>query len=348
MNTALFGRSAASIVTGGLVVGLIAGCAGGGASDGDGAGEMTNVIFAEGLDVFPYEVVSVAIEQGFFEENGISAEIINTENEFTAIASNSAQFAIGGTLAVFDANDEEIPVQTIFASMDGLGMNTLFSNQLIEETDITADSSLEEKIRALEGQTIGLTGPGGDDEVFFRYFLTSAGLDPDTDVSFAYIGGTAERISAMGAGSIAAYMSSIPSAENGEFQGVGERMIIPSELDIPALDGIPYSGVHAMRPYVEDNPEVVAGVGAALAAAANWMVANPDETIAYIETVYPDYDPSIVEAGMLSIFPAIPESGRMAQDGWDKLSVVAQESGVIAAEVAPDEGVIWTNEYLPE
>lgn len=350
MNTAFCSRSprTAAGLASALALGLVlTSCASATPEAADGEDSIP-VTFVEGLDVFPYEVVSVAIDQGFFEENGITAEIVNAENEFTAIASDSAQFAIGGTLAVFDANDEGLPIQTIFASMDGLGMNTLYSNALVEEAGLTADSPLEEKLLALEGHTIGLTGPGGDDETFFRWFLNSVGLDPDTDVSFAYIGGTADRIAAMDAGSIDAYMSSIPAAELGEFRGVGQRMIVPAELDIPEIDGIPYSGVHVTRTYAEENPDVVESVGAALAEAANWMVANPDETITFIESIYPDYDPAVVEAGMNSIFPAIPESGRMTQDGWDKLAVVAVEAGIVDGEVDTAEGVIWTNDYLPE
>jgi NitT/TauT family transport system substrate-binding protein len=306
----------------------------------------TKVTFVEGLDVFPYEVVSLGIEKGFFTDNGIDAEIIGTENEIQAIASNSAQFAIGGTVAILSAREAGIEVQTMFATMDGLGMNTIFSNELIEKHGLTIDAPLDERVRALKGETIGLTGPLGDDESFFRYFLTDAGLDPDNDVTFAYIGGTPDRVAAMEAGEIAAYMSSIPAAELGEFKGVGKRIIIPSQEDIPELEGIPYSGVHVMAKYANENPDVVKAVGKALSTAANFMRDEQDETIEFIQSVYPEYDKTIVTQGMEAIFPAVPENGRMTKAGWDNLAKVTVDAGVL--EKMPDvtEDTVWTNKFL--
>lgn len=309
-------------------------------------GELTKVVFVEGLDVFPYEVVSLGIEKGFFADRGIDAEIIGTENEVQAIASNSAQFAIGGTVAILSARAAGIDVITMFATMDGLGMNTTFSNALIEKHGLTIDMPINDRVAALKGETIGLTGPLGDDESFFRYFLTAAGLDPDNDVSFAYIGGTADRVAAMEAGEIAAYMSSIPSAELGEFRGVGKRMIIPSQEDIPALKGIPYSGVHVMAEYAKANPEIVEAVGHALSDAANFMRDNHAETIEFIQSVYPEYDSQIVNQGMEAIFPAVPENGRMVLQGWQNLAAVSVAAGVLDEMPDVTEEVAWTNKYL--
>lgn len=336
----------------GAVALLAAGCGSGaepaadtGAADEAAPAETTAVTFVEGLDVFPYEVVSVAIEEGFLAEEGIEAEIVHTENEIQAIAAGSAQFAVGGTMAILQAHAEGVDAITIFATMDGLGMNTAYSNALTEEAGLTPDSPLEERLRALEGETIGLTGPLGDDEVFFRYYLSLVGLDPDTDVEFAYIGGTPDRIAAMDAGSIAAYMSSIPAAELAEFNEVGVRMIVPTQEDL-GLEGIPYTGVHTTQSYADDNPEVVAAAGRALSSAANFMVAEPEATIEIVESLYPETDPSVVRSGMEAIFPAIPENGRMTEEGWVTLIEAGTAAGVIEAEIDTAEGVVWTNEYL--
>jgi NitT/TauT family transport system substrate-binding protein len=325
----------------------LAGCGGGSGADGDpSADNPVAVTFVEGLDVFPYEVVTVADKQGFFEQHGIDVKVVHTENEMQALASGSAQFAVGGTLAVLQAADSGIDVTTIFATMEGLGMNSAFSNQIIEEKGLTPETPLQERMEALRGQTIGLTGPLGDDEVFFRYFLTQAGMNPDTDVDFAYIGGTPDRITAMQAGEIAAYMSSVPAAELAEDRGVGQRMITPIAEDIPEVSGIPYSGVHVARKYAESHPKVVQAVGLALSEAANSMRDKPDETIAIVEAAYPELSPEVVRSGMETIFPAIPESGRMTQDGWDKIRDAGAATGVIAADRDVSEGNAWTNEYL--
>lgn len=306
------------------------------------------VSFVEGLDVFPYEVVTVATEKGYFGEVGIEPEIIHTENEMQAIASDGADFAVGGTLAVLQATDSGIEARTIFSSMEGLGMNAAFSNAIIEEKGLSLEQPLEERIRALEGETIGLTAPLGDDEVFFRYFLRQAGLDPDNDVEFAYIGGTPDRITAMGSGQIAAYMSSIPAAAMAEDRGAGQRMIVPSLEKIEGLAGIPYSGIHVMQRFAEENPEVVEAVVSALAKAANFMRDNHDETVTIIENAYPELNPEVVRNGMEAVFPAIPESGRMAQPGWDRLRDAGAAAGVVEADRDVSEGVAWTNQYIPE
>jgi NitT/TauT family transport system substrate-binding protein len=310
--------------------------------------DPVSVTFVEGLDVFPYEVVTVAIEEGLFAEEGVEAEVIHTENEMQALASSNAEFAIGGTLAVLQAADEGIDVLTIFASMEGLGMNTAFSNALVDDSGLSADAPLEERVKALKGKTIGLTGPLGDDEVFFRYFLSEAGLNPDKDVEFAYIGGTPDRIAAMDSGEIAAYMSSIPAAELAEDRGVGKRMITPIAEEIDALTGIPYSGVHVARKYAEENPEVVAAVGRALSGAANFMRDEPERTIEIVAEVYPEYSEEVVRSGMEAIFPAVPENGAMTQEGWDKLRDAGAAAGVIDADRDVSEGNAWTNEYLAQ
>jgi NitT/TauT family transport system substrate-binding protein len=325
----------------------LAGCSGGSSGNTDPSQDSPiAVTFVEGLDVFPYEVVTVAMEEGFFAEQGIDVTVTHTENEMQALASDSAQFAVGGTLAVLQAADSGIDVVTIFATMEGLGMNSAFSNQIIEENRLTPDSPMQDRMEALRGQTIGLTAPLGDDEVFFRYFLSEAGMDPDTDVQFAYIGGTPDRITAMQAGEIAAYMSSVPAAELAEDRGVGQRMITPIAEEIEGLTGIPYSGVHVTRKYAESHPKVVQAVGRALSEAANFMRDDHDATIALVEAAYPELNPDVVRSGMETIFPAIPESGRMTQEGWDRLRDAGAAAGVVAADRDVSEGQAWTNEYL--
>jgi NitT/TauT family transport system substrate-binding protein len=336
-----------ALATAALLFGLTA-CGEDGAASEFSADDPVSVTFVEGLDVFPYEVVTVAIEEGLFAEEGIEAEVIHTENEMQALASGNAEFAIGGTLAVLQAADEGIDVFTMFASMEGLGMNTAFSNALVEDSGLSPDAPLEERVRSLKGKTIGLTGPLGDDEVFFRYFLSEAGLDPDKDVEFAYIGGTPDRIAAMDSGEIAAYMSSIPAAELAEDRGVGTRMITPIAEEIDALTGIPYSGVHVARKYADENPEVVEAVGSALSAAANFMRDEPERTIEIVAGVYPEYSDEVVRSGMEAIFPAVPENGAMSQEGWDKLRDAGAAAGVIEADRDVSEGNAWTNEYLAQ
>lgn len=325
----------------------LAGCGGGSDTNADPSKDNpVEVTFVEGLDVFPYEVVTVGIEEGFFTEQGIDVTVTHTENEMQALASGGAQFAIGGTLAVLQAADSGIDAMTIFASMQGLGMNSAFSNQIISEKGLTAETPMQERMEALRGQTIGLTAPLGDDEVFFRYFLSKAGMNPDTDVEFSYIGGTPDRITAMEAGEIAAYMSSVPAAELAEDRGVGQRMITPIIEQIEGLDGIPYSGVHVTREYAERNPKVVQAVGRALSDAANFMRDEPEATITIVEAAYPELNPEVVRAGMETIFPAVPESGRMTQEGWDRLRDAAAAAGVVSADRDVSEGHAWTNEYL--
>src|SRR5207249_7743951 len=67
--------------------------------------------------------------------------------------------------------------------------------------------------------------PGAPTDLFARYYVRQAGLDPDKDVQIIRIGSIAGLLAALRSDQIDGYMLSAPSPQQVEQQGLGQILI---------------------------------------------------------------------------------------------------------------------------
>jgi NitT/TauT family transport system substrate-binding protein len=147
-----------------------------------------------GVPLFPtvsYPVF-IAHERGFFEKNGLRAEIIRINSEpttYQALISGDIDATSGAPTGLVQSNLQGVAVVSI-GSWDNLVSYTMTTREKI--TDLSQ----------LKGKKIGINRLGGKSSLILRVMLEDAGLNPSKDVTLLQLGGSQERLAALMRGGI--------------------------------------------------------------------------------------------------------------------------------------------------
>jgi len=147
-----------------------------------------------GVPLFPtvsYPVF-IAHERGFFEKNGIKAEIIRINSEpttYQALISGDIDATSGAPTGLVQSNLQGVPVVSL-GSWDNLVSYTITTKEKIDD------------LAQLKGKKIGINRLGGKSSLILRVMLEDAGLNATKDVTLLQLGGSQERLAALIRGGI--------------------------------------------------------------------------------------------------------------------------------------------------
>jgi len=120
------------------------------------------------LELLSVAPLYVAIEQGFFEKEGIEAEIVSGGGGAQVIASvlsGEAQFAVSGPRSMFTPLDKGED-QSLNSA---LTYQITLSKQYQKKKNVSKDSSIEDRVASLNGATIGTNLVGDSGDVYTRH-----------------------------------------------------------------------------------------------------------------------------------------------------------------------------------
>lgn len=155
-----------------------------------------------------------------------------------------------------------------------------------------SSAPLDQRIRALKGKKIGITGPGSGTEALVTYLFQRVGLRSDGDVELVNLGAKAtSAIGALKAGRVDALSFFQPIAQQAEAAGAGSLYISPSRGDIPGFENTAHGVVFTTRKLMDRKSDEIAAFQRAIARALTDIRERPDEIprllAAYNETVDP-------------------------------------------------------------
>ncbi|HSK29412.1 MAG TPA: ABC transporter substrate-binding protein [Candidatus Limnocylindria bacterium] len=147
-----------------------------------------------GVPLFPTVSfpVFIAHERGFFEKNGLKAEIIRINSEpttYQALISGDIDATSGAPTGLVQSNLQGVPVVSL-GSWDNLVSYTMISKEKIDN------------MAQLKGKKIGINRLGGKSSLILRVMLEDAGLNTSKDVTLLQLGGSQERLAALIRGGI--------------------------------------------------------------------------------------------------------------------------------------------------
>lgn len=267
----------------------------GGAASASCEGEALTL--TQSTSGFLYLPSYVAEGAGFYEDNGLDMEIVDLgggSESIAAIVGGSADIALSAYSSLVNAREEGAPIITVGALMSQYASNLVMSGSAAEAAGITADSSVEEKIAALKGLTIGITSPGSGTDQLIRFMLTSEGLDPDNDATILPIGGGSEMLAAFKQGQIDAFALSSPTSNLAVAEDDGILLFNLSEGEYPPLDGFLYIVSMVNESFATDRPEVITCFETAIQQALDLIQDDPDAAMeAALPVAFEDLDPDI-------------------------------------------------------
>ena len=281
--------------------------------------EVTHSVF--------YAPQYVALEQGFFADEGLNIELTNgggADKVMTAVLTGQADIGLAGPEAciyVYNQGKDDYPV--VFGQLtkrDG--------SFLVGREDVPFSWEL------LRGRTVIGGRAGGVPEMTLEYVMRQNGVVPGTDATVdttvqfnmmagAFTGGNGDYVTLFE-----------PTAT--EVEQAGKGYILCS---IGQESGeIPYTAYFANRSYVEANPETVQGFVNAMALAQQWVAEHTDRQVAEaICDQFPDTDLDVLErvCARHREIDAWNRTPVMEQQALERLETVMTQAG----ELTPDQWV---------
>lgn len=298
-----------------IVVGLI-GC-------GDSSKEnLTTVKLNEVAHSIFYAPLYVAIEEGYFEEEGINLELVTgfgADKTMTALLSGEADIGfMGPETTVYTANEGANDKVVNFAQLTQRAGNFVVAR---EDMPDFSWNDLKEKT-VLGGRA------GGMPEMVFEYVLKENGIDPSTDLTIDQsidFGSTAAAFSG-GSGDFSVEFE--PGATNLEKEGAG---FVVASVGVDS-GYVPYTAFSAKESYIQKHPELIQSFTNALQKGMDYVNQHSSEDIAdVISPQFKDTDKNTIST--------IVERYK-SQDTWKNNLVFSEESYNLLLDILEEAGVI--------
>ena len=273
--------------------------------------EVTHSVF--------YAPQYLAINLGFFKDEGIDIELINSagaDKVMTAVLSNDVQIGFAGPEAsIYIYNEGSKDFAQVFAQVTKRdGSFFIF----LESGDF--------KWEDLKGKHILPGRKGGVPYMTLQYVLNKHGLNTETDLNFdnsisfdamasAFVSGTGDYVTVFE-----------PIATSFEIENKGHIVASVGE----AADEIPYTAYFAKKSYIESNPEVIQKFVNAIYKGQTWVDTHSAEEIAKELLVsFPDTN--------LEVLTKVVERYKSI-DAWNTTPIMTKESFERLQEVMTNAG----------
>jgi ABC-type nitrate/sulfonate/bicarbonate transport system substrate-binding protein len=302
-----------------------------------------------GFRVLYIAPIFIAQEKGFFAQNGVdfSFQEINSGALGPAtVVSGDAQVSDLDPLTIAQVQAQGKQLILFYNLVTRVTLDLIVRNDVIRKTGVSRFSSLPRRYAVLKGLNIGITAPGAPTDVFARYFLIKAGLNPDRDANLVQVGGLAGLAAALRSGRIDAFLLSPPLPQSLEQEGVGQIIIRNTAGDVPEFSNTTYDGIFTSVAYAKQNGPALIAFSKSVTQATAWIRANKAEALQILgQKYFPDTPAASLSIGLDAIMPAITTDGRFTQAGVQRYLDIFKTIGQ-PATASSAEGVLWTNSYV--
>lgn len=243
--------------------------------------ELVEVTLNEVAHSIFYAPMYVAIEEGYFEEEGIDLTLVcgfGADKTMTAVISGEADIGfMGSEASIYTYAEGATDYVVNFAQLTQRAGNFLVARE--EMPDFTWED--------LKGHLVLGGRKAGMPEMVFEYILKENGIDPETDLEINQnidFGSTAAAFSE-GQGEFTVEFE--PGATTLESEGKG--YVVASLGEDSGY--VPYTAFSAKQSYIDENPDVIQGFTNALQKGMDYVQAHtPEEIAKIIEPQFPETD----------------------------------------------------------
>ena len=281
---------------------------------------LTKVTLSEVAHSIFYAPMYVAIEEGYFEEEGINLELVTAfgaDKVTTAVISGEADIAFMGsesTIYVYNQNADDYLVN--FAQLTQRAGNFMVAREPMDDFDW----------KDLKGSYVLGGRKGGMPQMVFEYVLKKHGMDPEKDLKIDQsidFGSTAAAFSG-GKGDFTVEFE--PSATALETEGAGYVVASLGE----ASGYVPYTAFSARKSYMEQNPEIIQSFTNALQKGMDYVNNHtPEETALVIQ-------PQFAETDIEQITTIVKRYHE--QNTWKETLVFEQDAFILLQDILMEAG----------
>lgn len=280
----------------------------------------TKVVLNEVAHSIFYAPMYVAIEEGYFAEEGIDLELVTgfgADKTMTAVISGSADIGfMGSEASIYTYNEGANDYVVNFAQLTQRAGNFLVARE--EMTDF--------KWEDLKGKDVLGGRKGGMPEMVFEYILKQNNIDPQKDVKIDQ---------SIDFGSTAAAFSGGQGDFSVEFEPSATALEKEKDGYVVASLGtdsgyVPYTAFSAKQSYIKENPEVIQGFTNALQKGMDYVQSHkPDEIASVIEPQFKETDLDTITTIVTRYYE---------QDTWKENLVFEKESFELLQDILEEAG----------
>ena len=298
---------------------------------------LTKVTLNEVAHSIFYAPQYVAIEEGYFAEEGIDLTLVTgfgADKVLTALISGEADIGFMGAEASIYAYQEGATDPAVnFAQLTQRAGNFLVARE--EMPDFTWDDLRDKKV--LGGRK------GGMPEMVFEYILKNNGIDPDSDLEIDQsidFGSTAAAFT--GDMSAAFTVEFEPSATALEKEGAG---YVVASLGVDS-GYVPYTSYSAKTSFLNENPEIIQSFTNALQKGMNYVQNHtPEEIAQIIAPQFPETDLDTLTTIVTRYYEQDTWKDNLIfeKDSFDLLQDILESAGELSERV--DYNQLVTTEF---
>ncbi|NLT42299.1 MAG: ABC transporter substrate-binding protein [Anaerolineae bacterium] len=276
----------------------------------------------------------VALEQGFFAEEGLELELdYGMEADILGLlGAGQLQFAIGSGDQVVLARAAGLPVVYVYDWYNRFPVSV-----------VSLAASGIESVEDLKGKTVGVSHLAGASYIGWRALAEAGGLQ-DGDVTLQAIGYT--QVAALTSGQVDAavcyYMN-----EPVQLQTAGEAV---SQILVNDITPLPSNGIITNEATISGKPDLIRRLLRAFDRGLRYTLDNPDEAFAIAEKAVPEIEGArevqrAVFEACLELWDT-DELGVSSDEAWSSAAEFMLRDGLV--DVAVDPASAFTNEFLSE
>ncbi len=306
-----------------------------GSSEESTGKEMTKITLNEVAHSIFYAPMYVAIEEGYFAEEGIDLALVTgfgADKVMTAVISGSADIGfMGSESSIYAYNEGANDYVVNFAQLTQRAGNFLVARENM------ADFKWED----LKGKDVLGGRKGGMPQMVFEYILKQNNIDPAKDVHINQNIDFGSTAAAFSEGQADFTVEFEPHATALESEGKG--YVVASLGEDSGY--VPYTAFSAKQSYIEENPDIIQGFTNALQKGMDYVQTHtPEEIAAAIAPQFKETDLETITTIVTRYYDQDTWKDNLVfeEESFDLLQDILEEAGELTKR-APYEELVNTD-----
>ena len=266
----------------------------------------------------------VAEEKGFFKSEGLNTVVVVMQNQVVVNGVAARNVDYGGTFSNFiGAALSGLPVRIVMAVMDGS------DHYLITGPNI-------KRVEDLKGKKFGISSFGGTPHSEAIMILRKYGLNPEKDVTFLQIGGSASRYTALESGAVQAVMLVPPFNHFALKRGFNQLIGFNDVMNIP-LGGL---AVHTQK--IKEKPDEIVKMIKAVLRATDYIRTHKADILSYMEARWGIKDAEIRESIYHDIIGLYSRNGIASDETMKNVLQLVRDTRKSKEDIPLSDIVDWS------
>ncbi len=285
-------------------------------------GQLDKIVLNEVVRSAFYAPQYVALSEGYFEDNGLSVELITgngADKCMTSLLAGESDIILAGAESSMYIKAEDSTKDVINVAQ----LTKRAGNFLIAKDENESFSWADVK-----GKTIIGGRPGGMPEIMLEHILKENGIDPVNDVNIVTNLDFTATAGAFATGEYDYTVEFEPNATKIEGEGYGK---VVASLGVDGGE-VPYTSYITTKSYADANSEDIAKFLTAVKEGQEFIDTHTSEEVANSIIVYFD---NITKSQLINIIERY-----QSQDTWNKTLYCNEESYSKLAKILMDAGTL--------